>query len=458
MQVGNAFRLLNKQGKLAGRTFDRIALSPPSESIITQEGLFPTEDKKQMGDSAFTSLLIDRLKSTGRGTVIVSDDLVTPSNVDQYNLHEQLIANQYLRAVITLASTHTTIAKLSARSSSTHILYIDKNAHTKTNFIWLCDIGGDDSIKQPYDSVPNTLQTLEEKDLLFLQRVVHITGKDSDFDEFEDDEPFRQKKFFSKNICLGIVIKVNPGAKIESIHYAWLHSTLHLFIEVQTSQHPNSIYIVKLEKNPVYSSLEQLHSISSTIDTMPLVFTNGDEGQLIAISADGRLLGTTLTFAEISSGPYNLLPRYHLRWHSDLSVQPSLSTRDRASIWMGEINELYIEEETDTLLEETPLPHISHHTSTLLQPLNVKQRAIWQLIEQNYSTDQYALHFTAEHMQRLSHQADVASTLALLEHMGLIRRVTLAGTQNQPAQQLYRRIIATEVVKTQAKDTKIEAQ
>lgn len=461
-QTGSAFSILNEQGKQAEYTFDRIALSPPLDTIVADE-----PDRQQLfvkmsvSDTAFTSRVIKHLKPTGKGTIIVSSSFVTFNEEedydrDTYNIREQLVKKQMLRAVITQKN------GLFHRSTPAHILYIDKSPHKQLDFVWLC-LAERDGYRSKQQHVLSQNPALEpgENDLPFLQKIIHITGKNNEFDtsNISESKPFWQKKIFQKDTFLGIVLKPRPGIKIQEINYCWLDEipytsgTPYISIEVrergESIDHMGPIYKVSLDRYPLR---DQGHPSFDRLERS--IFANSTEGQLIAISADGSLLGITKTLAEISArSDYNLLPHYYFDQHSPQvlsSLAKKTIVKDKLQTEMSEVNEIYI--------EEKPLPQISHHTSALLQLLNIKQRTIWQFIEQVYSRDKYAIHFTPEQFQRSFKQSDVMSTLELLEHMGLIRRVTLTGTQGQPSRQWYRRMIETEIITEQTRETTIKTE
>lgn len=420
IKEGDAQRLYGPDGPFANESFDRIAMSPPLVTAIGEE--------RQLSDEIFTNLLLNKLNPNGRGVTLVSDYLLENS---EHELRERL--SRQLNAVITLVDGMPPFIQ-----ETTHILLVNKRQSASNKAIWFLNIEEDG---YPADSERDLSEepatSPEENDLLFAREVVKITGRERFFEESIFSV---YKNIIADEKLLGIVIKAPKGYRM-SIHLTKSSEYISLALEYTPVAHPKDIVTVQEIKLKGSDSAQQTSDTS--MSEKIIIEHNGLSGRLIAITNDGRLLGTQEPISQLHLTKYNLLSSLYLGLLQPVSTSRKYSTTKRADKenhhqWTQHTIDDAIRESM-TLRFQLPLDITPY---LLLTALNSRQRKVWEFIQELTKNRPY---FTADHLANHLKYNDIPVMLKLFTRLGLIVPVNLANHMTKHTLQCYRRTFQSEL-------------
>jgi type I restriction enzyme M protein len=415
--TGNILRLCGTD-PLASMLFDRIALSPPLDILIQSpvQGLslaLPRWNPATLDSaSLFTYLMYSKLKQDAQGICLVSTSTVSRHSRSAQTLREFVIGAKAVKAVIELNSN--ALSPFTAERA--YILMLHKQVQPS---IWFLRIERDGYGAGLYRDLMQEPSSIPENDLPFIQQIINPT---TDMPE-ERSGDITYRRIVCQNKFVGILIKAEENARITSI--------------VQDNR--SSQLVIHLKQNDKNNVKTEHITLPIQTASSQEVFQGGTPGQHLAISYDGRLLGVTVSVEELIQHKYDLLPATYLRRHwpdpkASKSVPRTSKIRKATTVdngpAIGHAKKVPSQEEKAASSQETitPDPSISQLPPIIDLPniepiLGAKQLTIWRAIKEQYSTEQYALHFTASQLTNTlpdQYRQHVVATLRLLERFGLI--------------------------------------
>lgn len=455
--IGNAFRVCAELP-----AFDRIAMAPPFGMSIDPQMSEPLlgKTREHTSEFLFPLLTLQKLKTDGQAILMVPPGI---TNTDaSLVLRETLIEQHTLKAVISLGEN----ILQPFTPQPVYLLLIAKNKTTPPQPTWFLDITYDGyplNASRDLMAEPSSVSDFP----LAIAALLPNQGEREVFQLVPLAETANHQMLYIKPLgsISGVVLKIPE------------HTTLTAIRLFQPTKHGNILRIETIRRGgqSVYTAIplpttgvdmgaivhivdsmqwvRDLYSLPSTTPEEELpegtyIFGGGSAGQMIAITADGRLLGFTKTSADIVEGQYAFTDRYR-----KIHAEPQKTMRSTAEL-LQEIltNQEVIADYVDSLLGQLEVKHI------LAQPLppplfniaerdlpsylSTEQDAIWQAISEHIDiTKKYALYFTPDQLPTYTHKRVLTEqTLELLETMGLIVQVTIKHPQTGNILRCYRKV------------------
>lgn len=472
--TGNSFHVCAPGGKLFRERFDRIAMAPPFgvpiDPATAKEALadvLPYEMRKgntgYSSEVLFTYLALDHLRSEGRGMVMVPLGLLHKEQRSSLLLRQHLVESHRLRAVIGLAGG--ALAPFSDAAS--YLLHLDKSGRVEAPWFFKIERDGYPS-ERSRDLTTPPEQKPDRNDMLFAREALALTSQ-----AVQAQNNSRVRELV---VCVigreeqpyGLVIGAREAATISAIE---LYQVLdgerkgsYLLIEVERGGGRATYLAITLprENAPQYVMLPVANKQAWTKSLYPdqrgaaaagtRIFAEGETGQLIAITREGRLLGTTRRWETIANEGYNLQPEVYVPTHEGVAPENAArllnqvrrDQREVARLVDNLLGNLEIQQRIGKTLPPTPKRFDDFALEGLLGP---KQAEVYERIKLLIKeASGYAVYFTPEQLE-MPDSVHVRQTLHLLEVLGLIVRVRIKGQgENASGYQYYRVVTELDVL------------
>jgi type I restriction enzyme M protein len=480
----DAFRICSPDGPLGKTEFDCIAMAPsfgkPANERLAREVL--GIESGGFNETLFTYLAVKKLRRSGKAVVMVPTSLLSRTQDSQ--LRRMLSEEQTIKAVISLNEG----MLYPFNDLATALLYVEKQRSNRRSQTWFFKVEQDgylltrsrdltappsSSSDMPlvmeaftYDSADFTPIPREDDGSLAL-RVGWLSTP-------EASSKTRQRRF------LGMLIKIPEQVLLASVR---LISTLqrenqerYLIAEVGVAQQKTTFIALPLtdkehsrpriqqfsSRSKCFSSLYEMSERDA--ETLPdvFLFRNGVDGQLLAFTPDGRLLGVSAYRTAIADEQYNLQPEHYIpeqqTTRREIPTAVTLSEiKKRQAIIKDYADNLLGRVEMKPLIGEQLPPRVapgllSDGYTTLIPLFDTRQERIWKHIRSQQSHQEQAMYFTSDDLQKQLETAqpdagkvDIVSIqqmLDLLVRLGLIVHVIVRDPGTDTVKRYYR--LATE--------------
>jgi hypothetical protein len=473
--TGNSFHVCAPGGKLGGERFDRIAMAPPFgipiDPSTAKEALvdvLPDEMRKSntgySSEVLFTYLALDHLQPEGRGVVMVPLGLLHKEQRSSILLRQHLVSSHQLRAVIGLAGG--ALAPFSDEAS--YLLHLDKSGRVVAPWFFKIERDGYSS-ERSRDLTTPPEQNPDRNDMLFARQVLALTSQ-----AVQAHNNYRTQELVVRVIVgpreqpYGLVIGVQGAATISAIELYQIldgeHKGSYLLIEAERDGGRATYLAITLPREdaqqyimqPVTNKRAWAKSLypdqRGAAAAGTRIFAEGETGQLIAITREGRLLGTTSRWETIVNEGYNLQPEVYVPTRESVAPENAArllnqvrrDQREVARLVDNLLGNLEIQQRIGKMLPPVPTRFDDFALEGFLGP---KQAEIYEKIRALIrGASGYAVYFTPEQLE-VSDIVRVRQTLHLLEVLGLIVRVQIKGQgENASGYQYYRVVTELDVL------------
>jgi hypothetical protein len=510
LRLGDALKVcqpednwLSTDEEVRPRSFDYIAMAPPFG--ITIEASLATRwtngESGRNSENIFTRLSLKMLKDKGWAALLVPTGLTYNERRGFPALRKLLLQQCTLRAVISLEQ-----GMLEPFSNErTSILLFQNIPPIADQQPWFFRVE-----KDGYTSgtgrnlIMEPKRTPGDNDLPLVEEVLSPTGNSSFSAATKKSNEtglsiasisIRHGEYGNEEQHYGIIIESDEQTAIHSIRRFGSDlpsaGSSHLLITMRRANESPVYTIILLaaqrtdagrvqEQAEAFTdrqkALNKLSNLLQTQNTPDMrqglqIFKDGRPSQKLVIRYDGRLLGITQPRSVLEQGNWDLQPARYVPLPDEI-----LDTRSPVTI-LSEIQQSQnlVTRYVDSLLgqlevravvgEELPPRVHAVEDITMLRALGADQRKVWDVILKQTDTESHALYFTPEYIEEQLHPASdinetssrihVQQTLNLLERMGLVSRVLVAGQQGDRPFICYRRITTLDIADLQAESESI---
>ncbi|MGE0821916.1 MAG: class I SAM-dependent DNA methyltransferase [Candidatus Binatia bacterium] len=465
IETGNALQVCTDHKLFSAARFDRILMNPPFGEKV-EPGLAEKALGQMVGsrsETALTALALHRLAPNGRAAILVPSGLLFSNSTGERELRRQLVDQYTLEAVVSLPRD----AFQPFSPLQTHLLLVQNTTPAEQGQVWF--------MQTEYDGYPAgrsrdlTQPPPGPSDLPLVDRV--LTSRATAFDATfpRDQEPLVSIKKFSSTagVTSGVEIKAATSATLSSVSLFPAVGTLPGFMLIDAATVTSSQNVC-VRLIPQEGHAEQIDDRDSFLRDLykpkkseqppsgSLLFRRKTPGQSVAISADGRLLGVTVSLEDLRKPPYDLRPEQYVQKGEEQRPVES------PALLLGTIrgNQRKLLQRVDSLLGRLELAPIAGQQlpSPLLMErgkpvepfgrLSAQQQAVWnrvrkksKKIKDENSAYATAVLFTPDEIEE-SETSEVSdatrATLDLLERMGVIVAVSVADPNTRESVAFYR--------------------
>jgi type I restriction enzyme M protein len=465
IETGNALQVCSGTGPLAHETFERIIMNPafgekvdPGLAIIVLD--FQTGSRSE---TALTALALNKLAPGGRAAILVPSGFLFSNSTGERELRRRLVDTLALEAVLSFPRE----AFQPYSTLQTHLILVRNQTPGEHHQTWF--------FQTEYDGYPAgrgrdlTGPPTGPSDLPLVEGVIASQGTDHDETFGEAEQPLIGIKKVSDNASLpGVVIEALPDAILTTVERFPATNETPAFLLVDGRTQDNARYVcvqINLDSGeahevPNRDELVQRLYKPRRQDPSPgtTLFRGESPAQAIAVSSDGRLLGTAVPISVLHSRAYDLRPEHYVKTPEETITAESpaallAAIRRNQRTFMQHVDSLMGRLELTPVADQTlpsPLLTLDGKAVEPFGNLSNDQKKVWERVrkqvhkvrdaESSYDT---TLLFTPEDVMQ-SGETEVSettrSTLDLLERMGLIVPVTVTDPNTGEAMAFYRRV------------------
>jgi type I restriction enzyme M protein len=476
IELGNSFQVLSSGGALYGQTYDRILMSPPFGELV-DEKLVSKVLKQKAGtrsETAFVALALQSLAARGRAAVLVSSTFLFTKGGGETRLRKQLAGKGHLDAVIALPQS----ALEPFSDTRAYALFINKvRGARKDHQIWFFRTENDgyppgrsrELTEHPPPSSINDLKLVEK---VILSSEPYSTVK------LQNNVPIALVKSIrlGADNFLGIVVEAPPRTELLAVESFSLSSSVDKgvkdnkgtkFVIVEIKDSIGEVHSVRIRTETGDADiinkrflLQELYSWKVG-DPSPglLLLESEHRARAVAISTDGKLLGTEIPHAAVAKNYYDLRPEEYLPDPlTSLDQTEESVTHQSAATLLSNIrsDQQRFLQSIENILGQLEARHPSEMLlpAPLLKRLRIlnafsrEQKRIWKRVlrtglevEEEGRKYMTGRPFTQNEIIFNGGESDpilVHATIDLLEAVGAIVRITIPHPETEMPAPLYR--------------------
>jgi type I restriction enzyme M protein len=469
IELGNSFEVFAPEGALHGTTYDRILMSPPFGEPVDEKLVSRSLGQKRTtgrrSETAFVDLALQSLAADGRAAVLVSSRFLFTKGAEAA-LRKELVDQGYLDAVIALPQS----ALEPYSATRAYALVINKAPRAANHDqIWFFraerdgyPVGRSRELTEP--PPPDSIN-----DLFLFENLVRSSEPYS-IVKLENDEPVAHVKTIrsSANVVLGLIVKAETGTELLRVEYfsppgGKVEDAKFVIAEIKDSR--GKVHSVNVNVDSGAADVINRHSLLRELyswqvgDPSPgvLLLESKYQGTAVAISLDGKLVGTEIPHDAITQNYYDLRPEVYVPEPitSQDQAAETVAHQSAATLLSGiRSDQQRFVQSIESLLgqleakptSELRLPSPVLSRLKLLSAFSQEQKRIWKRIqsmtvkveEGGYLT---ALPFTQDQIMSNEGELDsllVRSTIDLLESLGVLVPITIPHPDTDTPAPLYR--------------------
>lgn len=494
----DAFHICGPGGALSNRQFDYIAMAPSFGKVANEKAVTDAlgQAASSSNESSFIRLMVEKLKRNGKGIMMVPNNLL--SRTGDRSLRKMLVEDFYLRAVVSLQSG----MLYPFNDEQVGLICIQKRKFSTPPQAWF--------FKAEQDGYSLTLSrdVTQAPTLASDMPLIKAALNHNDFDYYDihlqqysralntmvsSIRPMMalRIKWLSRSggqDFLGMLVQIAEQAQVISITLVNkpAEERNYLIAEVKVADQSTTFIILPLAQRSISQpwTVEQFSSRNECVAKLYapdipdfkeipniVLFENGQPGQFLVFSPDGRLLGVSKPRSAIVAPAYNLHPDQYIQpptisepESQEPSTEQVTSTETSVAKTLSEIKkrQAIIRDYADSLLgrvEMKPLigeqlpPRVvpdllSDGYCTSIPLFDTRQERIWKHICSHQSHQEQALYFTSDDVRKQletaqpeANKADIVSiqqTLDLLVRLGLIIHVIIRNPGTDTVKRYYR--------------------
>lgn len=476
IEHGNSFQVFGPRGRLRGKTYDRILMSPPFGELVDEELVYRVLKRKvgARSETAFVALALHNLAARGRAAVLVSSTFLFTKGGGETALRRQLVDKGYLEAVVALPQS----ALEPYSDTRAYVVFINKVRRVaKTHQVWFFRAERDGYPQGRSREITEPPPPDNINDLALIENVI-LNSEPHSIVTRQNNEPIALVKSIRLAIghVLGAVVETASGTEILRIESFSLYDGKGKdshggkgtkFVIVEINDLTGEVYSVRINLNTgaadVVNKRALLKQLYEWKDGEPspgvLLLESKYHGSAVAISLDGKLLGIKIPRAAITQNYNDLRPEEYLPEPlTAQEIEGEVVADQSAAVLLSNIRsdqkqflksieyllgQLEVRPPSEILLPSPLLKRLR-----ILGALSQEQERIWKRVQrkkQKIEEDGWRYvttrPFTQDEIILNRGESDpalVRATIDLLEALGVIVPITIPHPNTETPAPLYR--------------------
>ncbi|AKJ03975.1 N-6 DNA methylase [Archangium gephyra] len=449
----NALDAFGPGGNLSDQRFDRILMNPSFGIPQSEELVLRTLgiSRANRSEVALTLLAVRCLREGGRAAVLVPSGVLYREDGAEIVLRKQLVDDCSLLGVVSLPRDAFQPFSL----TQTHLILVDRLKPQDSHRTWFFQLQDDGYRAGRAREL--TQRPREPNDLVLIEHALLARGSGSSSFPAGDYPILSVRRLSAESRSLGYLIEGVNGGAVRTVELRSRSRVTSLWVQaihLERGQHINlNIPLSEGEPEEESSAELRLSRDSASALSSSNIYSGEEKNQAIVISADGRLLGVTIPSRALRANAYELRPQRYITVQPDTQadvpparILAAISRHqrellERIHLLMGRLERPPV---TGDVYPE-PLWEGGLEQLTLLGRLGWEQHRIWEVVSAQVTTIEpmnppRTMYRTAARFGPTDVGDSNASTLSLLERMGLVVKVSIADGQSLEPRTYYRRV------------------